>query len=57
MKILWVDDEIDLLTPHFLFLKDRGEGLGIGCGNKNPNVGNSQYDCRAQGMNRDEMNR
>ena len=40
-----------------LFLKDRGEGLGIGCGNKNPNVGNSQYDCRAQGMNRDEMNR
>ena len=24
VKILWVDDEIDLLTPHFLFLKDRG---------------------------------
>ena len=24
VKILWVDDEIELLTPHFLFLKDRG---------------------------------
>jgi hypothetical protein len=40
-----------------LFLKDRGEGLGIGCGNKNPNVGNSQYDCRDHSMNRDEMNK
>lgn len=24
INILWVDDEIDLLKPHFLFLKDRG---------------------------------
>ncbi len=24
IKILWVDDEIDLLKPHILFLKERG---------------------------------
>ena len=24
IKILWVDDEIELLKPHFLFLKERG---------------------------------
>jgi len=24
INVLWVDDEIDLLKPHFLFLKDRG---------------------------------
>ena len=24
IQILWIDDEIDLLTPHFLFLKSRG---------------------------------
>ena len=24
IQILWVDDEVDLLTPHFLFLKTRG---------------------------------
>ena len=24
ISILWVDDEIDLLTPHILFLKERG---------------------------------
>ena len=23
-NILWADDEIDLLKPHILFLKDRG---------------------------------
>jgi len=23
-KILWVDDEIELLRPHFLFLRQRG---------------------------------
>ena len=23
-RILWVDDEIDLLKPHLLFLRDRG---------------------------------
>ena len=23
IKILWVDDEIELLKPHFLFLKDK----------------------------------
>ena len=40
-----------------LFLKDRGEGLGIGCGNKNPKGGNPQYDCRAHSMNSDYMNR
>ena len=40
-----------------LFLKDRGEGLGIGCGNKNPKGGNPRYDCRAHSMNSDYMNR
>ena len=24
IKILWVDDEIELLKPHFLFLEDKG---------------------------------
>ena len=24
IQILWVDDEVDLLKPHFLFLKSRG---------------------------------
>ena len=24
IKILWVDDEIEMLKPHFLFLKERG---------------------------------
>ena len=24
IKILWVDDEIEMLKPHFLFLEDRG---------------------------------
>ena len=24
IKILWVDDEIDLLKPHILFLKEKG---------------------------------
>ena len=24
IKILWIDDEIDLLKPHFLFLKSKG---------------------------------
>ena len=38
-KILWIDDEIDLLRPHILFLKEKGydvviatngkEGLGL----------------------------
>lgn len=23
-RILWVDDEIDLLRPHIMFLEDRG---------------------------------
>ena len=23
-KILWVDDEVDLLRPHILFLEERG---------------------------------
>ena len=23
-KILWIDDEVDLLKPHILFLEDRG---------------------------------
>ena len=36
-----------------LFLKDRDEGVGIGCGQKNPNVGNSQYDCADPSMNSD----
>ena len=26
-KILWVDDEIDLLKPHFLFLEAKGYEL------------------------------
>ena len=24
IQILWVDDEVDLLKPHFLFLQSRG---------------------------------
>ncbi len=24
IKVLWVDDEIEMLKPHFLFLKERG---------------------------------
>lgn len=24
VKILWVDDEIDLLKPHILFLQEKG---------------------------------
>ena len=24
IKILWADDEIDLLKPHILFLKEKG---------------------------------
>ena len=24
LNILWADDEIDLLTPHVLFLRDKG---------------------------------
>jgi hypothetical protein len=24
INILWVDDEIDLLKPHIIFLKDKG---------------------------------
>ena len=32
IKILWVDDEIELLKPHFLFLKDKGY-LTTACNN------------------------
>ena len=27
IKILWADDEIDLLKPHILFLKEKGYEL------------------------------
>ncbi len=27
IKILWVDDEIEMLKPHFLFLEERGYAL------------------------------
>lgn len=27
IKILWVDDEIDLLKPHILFLENKGYTL------------------------------
>ena len=27
IQILWVDDEIDLLTPHILFLEQKGYHL------------------------------
>lgn len=29
VKILWVDDEIDLLRPHILFLEEKGYEMGI----------------------------
>lgn len=31
IKILWVDDEIELLKPHILFLKDKGYDLTTTC--------------------------
>ena len=27
IQLLWVDDEIDLLKPHILFLQQKGNGL------------------------------
>ncbi len=27
MKILWIDDEIELLKPHLMFLEDKGYSL------------------------------
>ena len=34
-KILWVDDEIDLLTPYIIYLKDKGyEVIGAACGDE-----------------------
>ena len=28
-KILWIDDEIDLLRPHILYLKEKGYDVAI----------------------------
>lgn len=28
-KLLWVDDEIDLLKPHIIFLEDKGYGVSV----------------------------
>jgi CheY-like chemotaxis protein len=38
-KILWADDEIDLLKPHILFLEQKGYDIvtvnsGLGCSGK-----------------------
>ena len=33
-KILWIDDEIDLLRPHILFLEEKGYDVAIATNGK-----------------------
>jgi len=46
VRILWVDDEIDLLRPHILFLEDKGYELSTASngGDAIDEVRNSAYD-------------
>ena len=40
-KILWIDDEIDLLKPHILFLKEKGYSIAT-CSNGRDGISQSK---------------